>query len=275
VTDTPLPKTTNQPKTMNRTNSIILVAVSLAAASSIRADVLELKNGTVLNGKYVGGTAGTVRFEALGNLQVLPTSDIIALTFTSTGTTATAPAATPPPASQPAATAPTPAAVPQKVTLPAGTLLLVRMKDSISSKNRAGTPFTTKIEYDLVIDGKKVVPAGTVIYGKVLSSTQARRALGQSTLDLRLLQIALGGTPVPISTTGFQQAGERAIKDAARGAAAGAAIGAIVDGGEGAAKGAAIGATVGAVKRGESITIPPGTLIQFNLTQPCTITVGS
>ncbi|MFM1942577.1 MAG: hypothetical protein RI897_1559 [Verrucomicrobiota bacterium] len=264
---------------MTRIDSLILAAATLATAASLCADVLELKNGTLLNGKYVGGTTGTVRFEALGSMQVIATSDIIALTFTSAAGVAPAPtAATPPPLQTPPAAvalaAATPAEGPEKVTLPAGTLLLVRMKDSISSKNPAGTPFTTKIEYDLVVNGTKVVPAGTVIYGKVLSSTQARRIRGQSTLDLRLTQIALGGTPVTISTSGFKQAGEKSIKDAASGAAAGAAIGAIVDGGEGAGKGAAIGASVGALKKGESVTIPPGMLIEFNLTRPCTLAVG-
>lgn len=239
------------------------------AASPLHADVLELKNGTVLNGKYVGGTAGTVRFEALGSLQVLATSDIVALTFTSTGGATSTAVAAPPAA--PVAAAP---AAPKKVTLPAGTMLLVRMKDGISSKNDAGTPFASKLEYDLFMDGVKAVPAGTLIYGKVQSSTQARRARGQSTLDLRLTQIVAGASSVSITTSGFQEAGERAIKDAARGAAAGAAIGAIVDGGDGAGMGAAIGATVGALKRGETITIPPGTLIEFKLTQPCTLSAG-
>lgn len=251
---------------MKRTTYALIAAMALATATSTHADVLELKNGSVLNGTFVGGTAGTVRFEAFGSQQVIPTGDIITLTFTSAGSApATVPAAAP--------TAP-PVAMAQNVTLPAGTLLLVRMKDSISSKNAAGTPFTTKLEYDLVVGGTRVVPAGSVIYGKILSSSQARRAIGQSTLDLRLTQIVAGGAPVTIATSGYQQAGERSIKDAARSAAAGAAIGAIVDGGDGAGKGAAIGATVGALKKGESITIPPGTLIEFNLTQPCTITVG-
>jgi hypothetical protein len=250
---------------------LLLATLATTAACLTQADVLELKNGSILNGKYVGGTATTVRFEAFGSVQVLPTSDIITLTFTSTGSSAAAPAATPPPANQAPPAALAPAAAPRQVTLPAGTMLLVRMKDSISSKNAAGTPFTTKIEYDLVVNGTKVVPAGSVIYGKVLSSTQARRALGQSTLDLRLTQIVAGGGPVPIVTTGYKQAGEKAIKDAARGAAAGAAIGAIAGD---AGKGAAIGATVGALKRGQSITIPPGMLMEFNLTQPCTLTVG-
>ncbi len=252
---------------------LVTVALAALAIHSLCADVLELKNGTILNGKYVGGTVATVRFEAQGGIQVLPASDLVALTFTSTGGAPAAPAAVPPSNPPPASAAP--AAVAKNVALPAGTLLLVRMKDSISSKNKAGTPFATTLEYDLFVNGTKVVPAGTVIYGKVLSSTQARRAVGQSTLDLRLTQIAIGETPVTIATTGFKQAGEKSIKDAARGAAAGAAIGAIADGSDGAATGAAIGATAGALKKGQSITVPPGTLIEFNLTQPCTITVAT
>src|SRR5437867_7570814 len=110
-------------------------------ASGLRADILELKNGTVLNGKYVGGTAGTLRFETSAGQQVIETSQIIALTFT-----------TPAPAPAPApAAAPAPGAG-SSVTLPAGTMLLVRMMDSISSKQRAGTPFTTKLEYDLGVN---------------------------------------------------------------------------------------------------------------------------
>ena len=255
---------------MKTTIRFCAIAALLCGALTIRADILELKNGSLLNGKYTGGTAGTIRFETSAGLQVIETSQALALTFT-------APAVpTPTPAPAVVAT-PTPAPVASQiksVTLPAGTLMLVRMKDSISSKNRAGTPFTTKIEYDLVVNGTKVVPAGTVIYGKVQSSTQARRALGQSSLDLRLTQIVSGGSPVTIATSGYKQAGEKSIKDAARGAAAGAAIGAIADGSDGAAKGAAIGATVGALKKGQAITIPPGALIEFNLTQPCTIIVG-
>ncbi len=56
-----------------------------------------------------------------------------------------------------------------------------------------------------------------------------------------------------------------------RGAAGGAAIGAIVDGGDGAAKGAAIGATASLLKKGQTITVPPGTLLEFTLTQPVTV----
>jgi hypothetical protein len=119
-----------------------------------------------------------------------------------------------------------------------------------------------------VVNGVLAVPAGTVIYGRVQSATQARRAFGRSTLDLRLVQMVLRGSPIPIATSGFQEAGEASIKKAARGAAAGAAIGAIAgDAGEG----AAIGATASLIKKGQTVTVPPGTLLEFSLTQPITV----
>jgi phage-related tail protein len=57
----------------------------------------------------------------------------------------------------------------------------------------------------------------------------------------------------------------------ARGAAAGAAIGAIGDGGDGAGTGAAIGAVASGLKKGDAISVPPGTLLEFRLQQPVTI----
>lgn len=240
----------------------ILLAL-LTVATPAFGDILELKNGNVLNGKYAGGTAGTVRFDTSTGQQVLPTSQVIALTFT----------APPPVAPPPKAAAPAPAAT-STVTLPYGTTLLVRMMDSISSRNAPGATFTTKLEYNLVVNGVVAVKAGTIIYGKVQSSTQARRAVGKSTLDIRLAQIIVGGAPVPIATSGFQEAGEASIKKAMGGAAFGAAVGAIADGSDGAAKGAAIGATASLLKKGQVVTIPPGTLLEFTLAQPVTVRTG-
>src|SRR5262245_3011567 len=144
---------------------LVSAAALLSLTTGLRADVLELKNGTILNGKYVGGTAGTVRFEAAGGVQVLETSQLTALTFTSGSVT---PSASSPQAATPGNAAPAtapPATQPASITLPAGTTLLVRMMDSVSSQNAPGAPFTTKLEYNLVVDGAVVAPAGTLIYG--------------------------------------------------------------------------------------------------------------
>jgi hypothetical protein len=251
---------------MKNTMSLCTIVTLLGLEVSSLADILELKNGTVLDGKYAGGTAGTIRFENAAGLQVIEISQVIALTFTTTGTpTAPAPTAAAPVAPTPA---PAPAAQPQAATLPAGTTLLVRLMDSVSSRNAPGANFTTKLEYDLPAGGTAVVKGGTIIYGRVQSSSEAGRAVGRSTLDLRLTQMVIAGQPVPIMTSGYQQAGQASIAKAAKGAAAGAAIGAIAGN---AGKGAAIGATAGALTRGQTITVTPGTLLEFTLMQPVTL----
>ena len=58
----------------------------------------------------------------------------------------------------PAAAAPAPATM---VTVPAGTSLLVRMVEGISSRDKAGKRFTTELESDLKANNVTVAQAGT------------------------------------------------------------------------------------------------------------------
>ena len=251
-------------KTKSMKTRILLFTTGLVVGAHVAsADVLELKNGKTLNGKYAGGTAAVVNFTTSNGTQAIETKEIAALTFTAPAFSPTG--ATAPPAATPAS---------GSITIPAGTTLLVRMMDPVSSKNAAGANFTTKLETDLVVNNVVVAKAGTTVYGKVQSSTQARRAAGKSTLDIRLAQMVIGSTTVPIVTSEFKEAGANSLRKTARGAAAGAAVGAAVDGGDGAGKGAAIGATASLLKKGETVTIPPGTLLEFTLTQPVTISGG-
>lgn len=242
-----------------------LTASVMLLGSASRGDVLELKSGKVLNGKYVGGTAGTVRFETSAGTQVIETSQALALTFSGDAPAAAAPAATP--AAAQASTAP------NSVTVNAGTALLVRLVDPVSSKDAPGKRFATTLEADLVVNGVMVAKAGTKVYGRVQSAKSAGRYAGQSSLDLRLSEIALGSSLVPLVTGPYAQAGAKSIQKTAKGAAAGAAIGAIADGGEGAGKGAAIGAVASGLKKGQAVTVSPGTLLEFQLQQPLTITL--
>lgn len=245
--------------------------VCVFACVGLRADVVQLKNGNTLNGTYRGGTGTTVTFEAYGSAMQLPVADIVSITFEASSRPAAAAAPAPTPASPPVAAAPAAVAPGSTVTVPAGTVLLVRMGDTISTQSvKAGASFSAKLEYDLIADGAIVAKAGTVLYGKVQSATQAKRARGQSTLDLRLVQIAAGGTPVAITTSGYQQAGENSIKKVAKAAAAGAVIGNNTGSGD-QGDGAAIGAGVAMLKPGEPVVVPKGTLIEFSLTQAVTM----
>jgi hypothetical protein len=129
------------------------------------------------------------------------------------------------------------------------------------------------LETDLTANGAVVAKAGTKVYGRVQSAQQARRYTGQSKLDLRLTELAAGPNLVPLMTSGYQDAGARSIGKTARGAVAGAAIGAIVEDDQGAGKGAAIGAVASGVRKGEGVSVSPGTLLEFQLQQPVAVPV--
>jgi hypothetical protein len=236
-----------------------LLGILCATAS---ADTLELKNGTVLQGKYLGGTADTVRFETSNGMQIVSYDEIKNMSV--------APSA---PAPAPAAAAAPAPAAPVKVTVPAGTVLLVRLMDSVSSQSSAGATFSTKLEYDLVVDNVVVARAGTVVYGKVQSATQARRGSGRSTLDIRLTQMSVNGTQVPIVSSSYAQAGESSGKKVAKAAAVGAIVGNNANGGGRGGEGAAVGAGVAMLKPGQTLTIPPGSLLEFSLSQPLSVQV--
>jgi len=243
---------------MKTTITLCLTTGLLGWAAAASADVLELKGGKTLNGKYVGGTTGTIRFETSQGVQVIGTGQVLALTFTGGGAAPAARTA----AARPAASS---------VTVPAGTTLLVRLVDPVSSRDPQGKRFTTTLETDLAVNGVVVARAGTKVYGRIQSAEQARRYAGQSTLDLRLTEIALGPNLVPLVTGPYAQAGAKSIGKTARGAAGGAAIGAIAGD---AGKGAAIGAVASGLKKGEAVSVSPGALLEFRLQQPVSVNVA-
>src|SRR5262244_1355139 len=84
----------------NLSRTLLAAGAALLLAGMGFADTLELKDGRVLQGKYLGGTQAVLRFEVNGEVQTFPTHDIVALTFTRNS--GSAPAAAPPPAAEPA-----------------------------------------------------------------------------------------------------------------------------------------------------------------------------
>jgi hypothetical protein len=216
-----------------------------------------------------------LRFQTASGVEVVETSQALALTFTAGGAPAAGAAPAAAATAAPATPAAAPAAAPASVSVPAGTTLLVRMMDGASSNDPKGKRFTTTLEGDLTVGGRLIAKAGTRAYGRVENAQKAGRYAGQSSLDLRLTELTVGSSMVPIVTGPFTQAGAKSVKKTARGAAAGAAIGAAADGGDGAAKGAAIGAAASGVKKGQPVVISPGTLLEFQLQQPAAVTPAS
>ena len=83
------------------------------------------------------------------------------------------------------------------VTIPAGSTLIVRTLNTISSQDRVGTKFTAQLDQDVVVNGTALLRTGTKVFGKVESS----RALSGRPLTLNLTGISSNGREIPIATT--------------------------------------------------------------------------
>jgi hypothetical protein len=231
------------------------------------ADTVELRDGTLVQGKYVGGTAGTIRMEAADGVKVLETANVLALTFSSSGAApTTAPsAAAAQPTAQPAAAA---VAAPTSVQVPAGTVLTVKLDGPVSSKDPEGKKFSGKLLADLAADGKTVAKAGSAVYGQVDKSKQAGRLVGKSELAFSLSGVDMSGRIQPIVNTNFSEKGKGEFRKTARNTAGGALIGHAIDDDGGAGAGAAVGAGISLIKKGDAVTAPAGMILEFRLTQP-------
>jgi hypothetical protein len=192
---------------------------------------------------------------------------------------APAPESAPQPVEQPAPPAPAP---PRQATLKAGTLVQVRLIETISSdKNHPGDIFNGTLDAPLVVDGLVLAEKGARVEGKIVESQQAGRVKGLASLALALTRLNLSdGQHVEISTDSFSKIGpESKGTDAAKiggGAALGAIIGAIAGGGKGAAIGTGVGGAAGAgdvlVTRGKPAVLPSETKISFRLNNSVTVT---
>lgn len=259
---------------MRTAKQLLAIAALVATVNGVgRADTAEMRDGSIVQGKYVGGTAGTVRFETAEGVKVIETGKILALTFAEGAATSQPAAGAAPAAAAPAAAAPAAAAAPKAVQVPAGTVLNVKLDRPVSSKDPEGKKFSGKLLADVTANGVTVAKSGSAVYGQVDKSKQAGRAVGKSELAFSLSGIDMGGKIQPIMTTSFSEAGKSSARKTARNAAVGAGIGAAADGGDGAGKGAAIGAGVSLIRKGDSVTAPAGAILEFRLIQPFEATV--
>ena len=258
-----------------------LAALALAA-SMAWSDTLELKNGSLIKGKFLGGTETEINFQVGSTVQKYNLPDIVSLKFDSEGA-GDAPTSQPP-SSLPDGPAPGAhaEAKPDHVTIPAGTRIFVRTIDAIDSTNsQVGDRFQASLEEPLTSVGDVVVARDALVYGQLTESKESGAFTGKSQLRLELTGVQVNGKMVPVVTGEYEATGKsRAASTAKRtvgGAALGAIIGAVADGGQGAAIGAGIGASAGATSEiitgGDQVKVPSETLLDFTLQQDVSIPI--
>jgi hypothetical protein len=267
-----------------RRNYGMLIAILLAALIA-RADSLELKNGSLINGRFMGGSENEISFQVGSSVQKFSRSDIVSIKFDSDAAmsdTSREPDRVPLNKSEDVEHASRQTSV--SVTIPAGTRISVRTIDGIdSTKNDVEDRFQASLEESLIVDGNVVIEKGADVYGRLAESKESGTFSGRSQLRLELTGIVLNGQSIPLVTGEYELTGKsRGASTAKRtfgGAAVGSLIGALAGGGQGAAIGAGVGAGVGAgsetITKGDQVKVPSETLIDFILQQEVSITTHS
>ena len=102
--------------------STCLAAATLTFSLSALADSLELANGDVLEGDFVGSSNGIIMFQVGDDIQAFPEADVVGLFLSSGVATREAQAETAP------------------IVLPAGTRMVIRMTDTIDSRQHISGP---------------------------------------------------------------------------------------------------------------------------------------
>jgi BON domain-containing protein len=173
---------------------------------------------------------------------------------------------------------------PQKITIPAGTQLSIRLSDEVNSeKANVGDVFHGSVSAPVTINDEMVIPTSADVEGRVVEVKSAGRFAGQSVLTLELTKLSMNGRSYSLQTSQWSKSGNGRGKSTAAkvggGAAVGAVLGGIFGGGKGAAIGAAAGAGAGtgvsAATKGQQIILRPESVIAFQLQNPITVTPGA
>jgi hypothetical protein len=271
---------------------VLVVAVLLVLLSAGWADSLQLKNGSLIKGRYLGGTETEITFQVGSSTQRYAIADVASITFDQPVAPSVRNGA-PQLESRPSEDRMAPAARDSRIgrdaprsafrTVPAGTSIMIRTIDAIDSDhNQVGDKFQASLEQPIVVDDVVVVPKGADVYGHLTEATEAGKIQGRSQLKLELTGIVVKGQTIPLVTGDYSVSGSsRGASSAKRiggGAAGGALLGALIGGGKGAAIGAGVGAGAGTAvqvaTKGPQVHVPSETLLQFTLQQDARIPVA-
>jgi hypothetical protein len=272
---------------------VTLTALLITAAGLASADRLNLKNGNVIQGTYLGGTARQVRFDVNGGIQTFEIDQVRSISFEDGATSQPAYSDRnnyPQPAPQ-SQQYPPPSQYPQQpqyaqqggqlgVTLPADTQITIRMIDAVNSQTtRIGQTFRASIDEPVVIGDRQIIPRGADVVTKLVDDQKSGKIEGRTVLTLALMSVSINGQMVDVTSTDVRTASSsRAGKSAGLiggGAAVGAIVGALAGGGKGAAIGAASGGALGGattiLMKGQEVKIPSETRLTFRLQYPVQI----
>lgn len=186
-----------------------------------------------------------------------------------------APVSTPPPA--PAATRTQPQTTGGGNEIPAGTELDVRLQNSLNSGTaQVEDRFEGTTLVDLNVNGRVVIPAGSVMRGVVTAVEPGTRTNRTAKMTVSFDQVTVNGRAYPMRGTVTEALKGEGIRGEATRAGAGAAVGGIIGAVLGGAKGALLGVLIGgggtiAATEGKEVELPQGTVLRVRVDAPLQI----
>ncbi len=177
------------------------------------------------------------------------------------------------------------AAGPPPLTIPAGTIVTVRINEALSSdRNAVGDIFSATLTQPLVAQGIVVAQRGQTVAGEVVSAKKGRALGGVSQLGLALTTLTLAdGQNVPVQSQLLTRQGPnstgRDVAAVGGTTAMGTILGAAIGRGQGAAIGAGSGAAAGLIgvllTKGYATVVYPESLLTFKIMRPVTVDTGN
>jgi hypothetical protein len=189
---------------------------------------------------------------------------------------------------QPAAPAPAPAPAPaatrsqsqntgSATEVPSGTELDVRLQNSLNSGTaQVEDRFEGTTLVDLNVNGRVLIPAGSVMRGVVTAVEPGTRTNRTAKMTVSFDQVTVNGRAYPMRATVTEAIEGDGIRGEATRAGAGAAVGGIIGAVLGGAKGALLGVLIGgggtiAATEGKEVELPQGTVLRVRVDAPLTI----
>ena len=163
------------------------------------------------------------------------------------------------------------------VEIPAGTEMDVRLSNTLSSGTaQVEDRFEGTTLVDLNIDGRTLVPAGSVVRGVVTAVEPATRTNRTARMTVSFDQLTVNGRSYPMRGTVTQAIEGEGIKGEAARIGTGAGVGAIIGGILGGFKGALAGILIGgggtiAATEGKEVELPQGSVLRLRIDAPVAI----
>jgi hypothetical protein len=161
--------------------------------------------------------------------------------------------------------------------IPAGTEMDVRLSNTLDSgRAQVEDRFEGTTLVDLNINGRTLVPAGSVMRGVITAVEPATRTNRTARMTVSFDQLTVNGRSYPMRGTVTQAIEGEGIKGEAARIGTGAGVGAIIGGILGGFKGALAGILIGgggtiAATEGKEVELPQGSVLRVRVDSPVAI----